>query len=162
MVPSMSIYRRVHSDNLPSFVTTNVNERRSIFTSSSTCELLIRIIFEVRTETSFKLLAFTIMPDHLHIIVVPSETGVSRIVQLIKGRFARAHNELTGRAGAVWQSRYHERTLRNERSLLSAIEYVHYNPVAARLVREANSYRWSSVNGCYTTDIEQYLGQAKA
>ena len=87
---------------------------------------------------------------------------LSRVVQLIKGRFARAYNQSAGRAGAVWQSRYHERTLRNETALFRAIEYVHQNPVSARLVLEPQDYPWSSASGRYVTDLDAYLGQAEA
>ena len=47
----MSLYRRFPGNNLPSFITTNTSERRRIFTDAPTCDLLIRIIYEVRSET---------------------------------------------------------------------------------------------------------------
>ena len=104
----MSLYRRFPGNNLPSFITTNTSERRRIFTDAPTCDLLIRIIYEVRSETQFRLLAFAIMPDHLHSILSPPESGLGKAVQLIKGRFARTYNQEVGSSGSVWQSRYHE------------------------------------------------------
>ncbi len=156
----MSIYRRFAADHLPSFVTTNTTGRRPIFTVASTCELLVQIIYAARAEIGFQLLGFTIMPDHLHIILLPSATGRAQAVQLVKGRFARMYNQRAGRTGAVWQSRYHERTLRSDTALFRAIDYVHQNPVAARIVSEAGDYLWSSANGRYVTDLQAFLGQA--
>ncbi len=153
----MSIYRRFAAKNLPSFVTTNTRERSPIFVPPAACELLIRTIDEVRAENSFLLLALTIMPDHLHLILVPSVEPLGRIIQLIKGRFAYAYNQGAGRRGAVWQSRYHERTLRSERALLRAIEYVHQNPVTAGLVVDVGDYPWSSANGRCQADLLDYL-----
>ncbi len=158
----MSIYRRFDSEHLPSFVTTNTDERRRIFADTPACGLLVRIMYEVRSETRFRLLAFTIMPNHLHLILEPPTSGLSKAVQLIKGRFAHAYNKRAGRAGAVWQSRFHERTLRSESALFRAIEYVHQNPVAARLAPEAEGYPWSTANGRYERDFLDYLGQAEA
>ena len=79
-------------------------------------------------------------------------------MQLIKGRFARAYNLTAGRTGSVWQSRYHERTLRSEAALLDAIEYVRQNPINARLAVDTEDYRWSSTSGLYETDLDDYLG----
>ncbi len=111
----------------------------------------------------FQLLAFTIMPDHLHLIVVPpTPDGLGRVMQLIKGRFSRAYNTMIGRTGAVWQNRYHERTLRTEAALFRAIAYVHNNPVAAHLVAISEDYQWSTANGRYEFDLQKYLGQAEA
>ena len=158
----MSIYRRFPAENLPLFITTNTSKRRLIFTSPSACKLLIRTIYEVRTETHFSLLAITVMPDHLHLLLVPQCSGLGQVVQLIKGRYARAYNQSVGTTGAVWQSRYHEQTLRSETALFKAIAYVHQNPVAAYLVSEAEDYDWSSASGRYELDLDEYLGQAEA
>jgi len=83
-------------------------------------------------------------------------------MQLIKGRFSRAYNTMTARTGALWQNRYHERTLRTEAALFRAMEYVHNNPVAARLASVPEKYRWSTANGKFVTDLDDYLGQAEA
>ncbi len=98
------------------------------------------------------------MPDHMHLILASDTEELGRSMQLIKGRFARAYNQTVGRTGPVWQSRYHERMLRSEQALLSAVEYVHQNPVTARLAVNPEDYSWSSANGRYETDLDDYLG----
>jgi REP element-mobilizing transposase RayT len=107
----MSIYRRFPSRGQPSFVTTNTYKRAKLFSLAEACELLISIIYQVRAELQFMLLAFVIMPDHFHLVVLPPEDGPARMMQLIKGRFARSYNLQAARDGPVWQSRYHERIL---------------------------------------------------
>ena len=157
----MSMYRRFPSEGLPSFVTTNTLTCQPIFRSRDTCELFLRILYEVRVETGFQLLAFSIMPDHVHLVLVPGEQNLGRILQLIKGRFSRAYNQTRRQSGSLWQSQYHERTLRSETALFRAIEYVHGNPVAAQLAREPYLYRWSTGSAAYPTDSQAYLGQAE-
>jgi putative transposase len=158
----MSLYRRFDPEGLPSFVTTNTSERRGIFKAARTCELLVRTVYEVRAELKFHLLAFAIMPDHLHLVVVPPEAGLGRVMQLIKGRFSHTYNAKAGSSGPVWQTRYHERTLKTEAALFRAIEYVHNNRVSAHLVATSEDYQWSTANGRYEFDLQEYLGQAKA
>ncbi len=155
----MSLYRRFPTDKLPSFVTTNTHERCPIFRSDATCELFIRTLYEVRDDAGLWVLGFSVMPDHVHVVLATKTDELGRLMQLIKGRFARAYNQAAGRTGAVWQSRYHERTLRTEAALLSAIEYVTENPVVARLAANAEDYRWSSASGLYETDLHDYLGR---
>ncbi len=154
----MSLYRRFPTDRYPSFITTNTHERRPIFRSETACELFTRTLYEVREEAGFRLLAFSVMFDHVHLILATETEELGQPMQLIKGRFARVYNQAAGRTGAVWQSRYHERTLRTEAALLRAIEYVTQNPVAARLAASAEDYRWSSASGLYETDLDDYLG----
>lgn len=120
-------------------------------------------VYEVRGDVRIMLLALAIMPDHMHLIVfAASVADLSRSMQLIKGRFARRYNHVLGRAGAVWQSRYHERTLRDEAALVRAIQYVHHNPIEAGLASEVGDYAWSSADGQHVTDLLEYLGQAEA
>ena len=109
--------------------------------SRTAASALLRVIAEVRHETRFKLLAFVVMPDHIHLVLaMPPRVKVSRVMQLIKGRFANRYDVAAGRAGALWQTSYHERALRSERDLVAAIEYVHNNPVRAGLASQAESF----------------------
>ena len=159
----MSIYRRFEAREFPSLVTTNIADREALFASEAATRMFMQVLDEVRSETAFHLLAFVVMPDHIHLIIIPSSSyRLGQIVQLIKGRFSRRYNEVTERSGRLWQSRYHERALRSESELFAAIEYVHRNPVVAGLIKETSTFPWPSASGKYSTDLEMYLSQAKA
>src|SRR3990170_8766876 len=120
----MSVYRRFDTEGYPSLVTTNAANRRPVFHSDAAAALLIEIIYEVRRETAFPLLAFVVMPDHIHLVLSPSSVdSLAKIMQLVKGRFfARRYHSESGDRGSLWQSRYHEQALRAERELFDAIE----------------------------------------
>lgn len=152
----MSLYRRFPSHGQPSFITTNTHERRYIFTDRAAFRLLVHIIYQARAEAPFQLLAFAIMPDHFHLILA-TEVPLGRIIQLVKGRFARNYNVNRRTTGPVWQPRYHERMLSSEAALSAAIEYVDNNPVAARLCDTPEDYAWSSASGNFEIDLERFL-----
>jgi putative transposase len=159
----MSTYRRFQAEECPSLVTTNTAHRRALFGAEAAARLFMEVLDEVRLETIFRLLAFVVMPDHVHLVLIPSMScSLGEFMQLLKGRFSRRYNGVTGGSGTLWQSRYHERSLRSESELVAAIEYVHLNPVTAGLVEEASAYPWSSARGEYSTDLLVCLGQAKA
>jgi len=159
----MSVYRRFNTVEFPSLLTTSLADRRALFNSPTADRMFIEVLYEVRSETAFHLLAFVVMPDHMHLVLgPPASRRLAQVLQLVKGRFSHRYNAKTGRSGPLWQSRYHERTLRSEDELFAAIEYVHRNPVAAGLTREASAFPWSSASGEYATDLAMYLSQAKA
>jgi len=155
----MSVWARFEGHGFPSLLTTNIARRAPVLASRTAASALMQVIAEVRCETRFELLAFVVMPDHIHLVLaLPPRVKVSRVIQLIKGRFAYRYNVGSGRAGALWQARYHEKALRSERALVAAIEYVHNNPVKAGLVGQAESFLWSSAHPSSRTDLDSYLG----
>ena len=159
----MSVYRRFQADGFPSLVTTNIAGHAALLSSEVAAGTFMEVLDEVRRESAFRLLAFVVMPDHVHLVVIPSPShSLGQFMQLLKGRFSRRYNAMTDESGNLWQSRHHERTLLSEGEPFAAIENVHRNPSAAGLVEEASAFAWSSASGEYATDLAIYLGQAEA
>ena len=148
-----------NSPNHPYFVTAVTKDRRPIFRDDRAAELMVTDLRLLRDELGFSLVAYVVMPDHVHLLVVPGEgSGVSRIMQLIKGRFARSWNKAIGSAGSVWQPRFFESVVRTETQLVRWIEYIQCNPVEARLVQAPEDYPYCSAGGSLPTDTRAYLG----
>jgi REP element-mobilizing transposase RayT len=94
----------------------------------------------------YRLLAWVVMPNHVHVIVEPMPNHpLGSILHSWKSYTANEVNKLLRRTGALWEPEYHDRFIRDERHLKNAINYVHENPVKARLVKQAELWRWSSV-----------------
>ncbi len=154
--------------NQPFFVTATTARRRPLFGDPKAAQLLISEILWSRREMGFALLAYVIMPDHIHLIVVPTTgASLSVVMQGIKGRFARIWNERAGCKGTMWQPRFYESGVRTESQLVRWVEYIHNNPVEAGLARAAEDYPHSSASPDADTDIEAYMsgswrGQAAA
>ena len=162
---SMSVYRRFRH-LMPSLLTTNLAARRPLLVAPPAAKLLLDTLERTRAETGMVLLAYVLMPDHVHLVTAPSATcSLSRFMQLFKGRFSREWNARCGAAGSVWRSRFDERALTNEESLLRAIEYVHWNPVKAGLSVCPEEHPWSSAAGmdrpCVAL-LADYLGLGQA
>lgn len=150
----MSVWRRFGGHGFPSIITTNAAERRPIFGDARAADHLALTIAEVEREEDLKVVAWAIMPDHFHIVMaVPAGRTFGRAVQMIKGRFAREFNSTRGASGRVWQDRYHERALRDERQLWAAVRYVLNNPVAAGIVADWRDHRW-----CYLGATDDWSG----
>ena len=149
------------------FITSATAGRKRLFSSPRACRLLVSTLYELRSELGFLLLAFVVMPDHVHLLIVPSaDDTIGRVMQATKGRFARKWNAANGTAGTVWQRRYFESTARTHPQLFKWVEYIHGNPVRAGLARTPEEYPYSSAAPNMQTDLDVYLGgtpgQAKA
>lgn len=94
----------------------------------------------------YRLLAWTIMPNHVHLIVQALGWPLERLVHSWKSFTANQINRLLERTGAVWFPDYFDRFIRDEAHLASAVEYVHQNPVKAGLVARACDWPFSSAS----------------
>jgi putative transposase len=139
-------------------VTTVTKGRRPVFRDPVAADLMMAQVQRARQEFGFLLLSYSIMPDHVHLILVPGEAaGLARIMHAIKGRFARLWNKQAGEGGSVWQPRYYESGVRTEAQLRRRIEYVEWNPVRARLTASPEAYPYCSSGGRLSLDVDAYL-----
>jgi REP element-mobilizing transposase RayT len=91
--------------------------------------------------TGYKLHAYVIMPDHLHLLITPIES-VEKSMQLIKGGFSfRAKRELEWN-GEIWQPGFTDHRIRDEEDWLKHLAYIQNNPVNAHLVGDAAHYEF--------------------
>lgn len=99
----------------------------------------------------YRLYAYTLMSNHVHVLLHPLEdpgtsqpVPLSRITQLIKGRSARATNQVLGRTGQqFWARESYDHWARNEQETRRIIAYIMNNPVKAGLVNDARDWPWS-------------------
>ena len=105
------------------------------------------------------MLSYVIMPDHVHVVVVrgPGD-NISAVMRYVKGRFARLYNAHRNTDGAVWQPRFYDVAIRNERELMTRIRYVEENPVRAGLAVRPDQYMFSSAGPGWRSDLARYLG----
>jgi putative transposase len=96
-------------------------------------------------EGRYRLLAWCIMPNHVHVVIeILDRPSLSEIVGSWKSFTAKQANAKLGRSGSFWHADYFDRYMRNEDHLTRTIEYVEYNPVKAGLVEVASIWPWSS------------------
>jgi putative transposase len=108
-------------------------QRRALFLRTVNAELLVNTIFKYRDQGRFLLHAFVVMPEHLHVMLTPSEgQTVERCAQCIKGGFSFSVRKQI--AGEVWQAGFHEHRIRDTADFRSQIEYVAANPGRRRLI----------------------------
>jgi REP element-mobilizing transposase RayT len=96
-------------------------------------------------DRRYRLLAWTIMPNHVHVLIEPiGGHGLGDIVGSWKRFSARMANRVLGRSGSFWQDDYWDTYIRNEQHLQSTMAYIESNPVKAGLAAEASDWAWGS------------------
>ena len=153
----MSNLKRLNLKNYPSFITTKTIDNTILFNKQENAEAVISAIYFGRQNNWFNLIAFVVMPDHLHLIIVPELKNISQTMHSVKSYSSKEINRINNRVGHIWQSSFRDFTISTETQLLEKITYIHNNPVRKGLVLETSRYNFSSANPIHETDIELIL-----
>ena len=127
------------------------SEQGPVWLSDARIAQLVADSLHYRDGQVYRLAAFCIMPNHLHLVIVPlpKEDGVLHslpaIMHSLKRYTARQANLLLGREGAFWQDESYDHVVRSEAEARRIIEYVLNNPVKAGLVQAWEDWPWSFV-----------------
>jgi putative transposase len=123
-----------------SYVTTATYERRPIFEISRVAALFIETLLHYRTLGHYKLHAYVVMPDHVHLMLTPQSITLDQAVGLIKTGFAhRLETEIP-----VWEENFTAYAVANMHDLEVVRAYLHHLPVRAGLAPAAELYPHSS------------------
>lgn len=91
-----------------------------------------------------RLVAYTLMGNHYHLVLVTPDARVSRAIQQLHTWYSRWHNLNCGRRAYLFRAHFIAREITSDADLLAVCLYLAYNPVVAGLVSEPFAWRWSS------------------
>ena len=110
----------------------------------------VELVGEGCRNAGVGVLAWCLMPNHAHLILVPSDaTGLTAALSVAHQRYTWIVNGRNSWKGHLWQSRFYSSPL-DGAHLRAAVRYVELNPLRARLVSTPEIWRWSSVRGRMT------------
>lgn len=153
--------KHIHIEGYPYFVTAATNGRK-VFSDTQSADILLSCICHARKVGWYLLLAFVIMPDHLHMIVVPRNKNISQIMKSMKGYSARLINAHNQNRGSIWQEGFYDYILDTQDKLLTKLEYIQNNPVKEGLAKEPELYCYSSAYRPDLSDLSAYLNNSAA
>lgn len=100
------------------------------------------------------LIAFCLMPNHIHLLVKQvADGGISKFMRQVADSFTRYFNTKYQRVGPLFQGAFKAVRIETDEQLLHVSRYIHLNPLTSYLVREEHfiDYPWSS--------LKDYLGK---
>jgi putative transposase len=149
-------YRRAKITGGTYFFTLVTHHRRSFLCEDVSIDLLRESFRYVMQRHPFEIDAAVILPEHLHCIwtLPEGDSDYSMRWRLIKTFFSRrCGSDVKGQVSAsrrhkkeqaVWQRRFWEHCIRDERDWFRHVEYIHYNPVRHGLVKAPRDWKYSS------------------
>lgn len=140
----MARLARVVIPGVPHHVTQRGNRRQPVFFSDGDRRLYKRLVGEALGKSGVRCLAWCLMDNHVHLILVPETAdGLRAGIAEAHRRYSRAINEREDWRGYLFQGRFASYPM-DDAHLMAAVRYVENNPVSAGLVERAEDWRWSS------------------
>ncbi len=122
------------------------NEQRDIFIDDEDRTRFIGTLKDKLKEGHFKLYAYCLMDNHIHMLISESDKKISNFIRRITVSYAYYFNKKYKRIGHLFQDRFKSEPIETDAYLLAAVRYAHKNPVKAGIVMNEADYRWSSYN----------------
>jgi REP element-mobilizing transposase RayT len=108
-------------------------------------EAFLRTLAYYKERLGYKIYAFVLMDNHYHMMIETNEVNdISKVMQVILLSFGSKYRKRHGFIGHLWQGRFQSRILKDEGYVLECLDYIHENPVKAKIVESVEKYEWSS------------------
>jgi len=112
----------------------------------------IIIDLEKTGEKMVSIIAYCIMPTHIHLILKQlSDGGISKFMNTVLDSYTRYFNIKHNRKGPLWEGRFKSILVENDEQILHLTRYVHLNAVSAGIVSKPQEWEYSSYS--------EYLGK---
>jgi putative transposase len=106
-------------------------------------------------ENMVEIIAYCIMPTHLHFILQETEEkNISKFMGNVLNGYTRYFNIKNKRKGPLWEGRFKKVEIETDEQLVHLTRYLHLNPVTAHLIDRPEDWQWSS--------YKEYLGKIDA
>lgn len=139
----MSRKPRIHYMGAFYHVVVRGNNHAYIFNSRENKEEYKKIVSKYKKRYRFKLYAYCIMDNHVHMLIEVSDVPLSKIMQGIQQVFTQRYNRRNKSTGHVFEQRYKSYLCDRDEYLFQLIRYVHQNPIRSKL-NDGIDYEWSS------------------
>jgi putative transposase len=126
------------------FLTICSAEKREFFSDWEFAKKVITCLKDCSDRCEYKMLAYCLMPDHLHLLVCPTEGArpVPKYIQTFKSLSTRIFWESHGK-GKLWQRGFYDHIVRKNEDLVEIAKYILANPMRKRLSDDPEEYPFS-------------------
>ena len=154
----MANYRRYFQPGGTYFFTVVTEGRAPLFHHQAARDILHDAFVQANKRWPFQMPACVLLPDHLHVLwtLPPGDDGYSTRWGWIKKEFTKewlaagkgerivTPSQKKHRRRGVWQRKYWEHAVDDERDFQRHFDYIHYNPVKHGYVRSPKDWPWST------------------
>jgi putative transposase len=144
----MARQQRIQYEGALYHVVNRGNYRRDIFESVGAAQGFLEALQEVVQAYGWELHAYVLMRKHYHLVLRTPSPNLAEVMHWLQCTYATRFNRYRKEQGHLFQGRYYSGLIEDEKLLGHIIDYVHLNPVRAKIVskEQVDKYRWSSLN----------------
>jgi len=141
------------------------NQRQKIFRDNRDRLTYLERVEHYRQRYRFKIYAYVLMSNHVHLLLETGKTPLSKILQGIQFTYTQYYNRRYRTVGHLFQGRYKAILCDRDAYLLELVRYIHLNPARLKNPQRLAGYRWSShwaylgQKGPVAVDTALVLGQ---
>lgn len=135
--------RTKSASNIYHVILRGVN-RQAIFDCDADKKHFMTLLKECKEVSGFRLHAFCLMTNHVHLLIEPLEESLDLIFKRIGSRYVVWYNRKYQRAGHLFQDRFRSENVETDQYYMTVLRYIIQNPMKAGMESRPGSYRWSS------------------
>jgi len=127
------------------FVTTHTFNFVPLFLNPKFAQIFCQQLAKLQKVLNLPIYSYSILHHHFHWMVETSQkNSLDYIMFRLKGASSREINKVRGKTGKLWQDRYVDHVIRDERDFGRHLDYIHYNAVKHELVDKPENWPYSS------------------
>ena len=123
------------------------NYRRDLFSVGGEAFAFVKALEEAAEIYGWRVHAYAVMRNHYHLALSTPQPNLTEGMHWLQTTFATRFNRLHGERGHLFQGRYHSLLVEDDAALLRLVNYIHLNPVRAKIVEidQLAAFRWNSL-----------------
>jgi putative transposase len=123
------------------------NYRRDVFETVGAAQAFEAVLGETCEFFGWRLHGYVVMRNHYHIALTTPQPNLAEGMHWLQSTFAMRFNRFRDERGHLFQGRYHGLLVENAAALGRVVNYIHLNPVRAKIVapEQVGAFRWSSL-----------------
>ncbi|QFT90784.1 Transposase IS200 like protein [Bacillus sp. THAF10] len=120
--------------------------RQTIFEDEQDKRVFLRTLAKFKEKSCVELYGYCLMDNHVHLLVKETEESISDFMKRVSSSYVYWYNAKYKRCGHLFQGRFYSESVEDAKYFVTALRYIHQNPLKAGLVRSVWDSKWTSVH----------------
>ena len=118
--------------------------RQDIFLKDKDYKIFLDILHVSKSRYNFIVHSLCLMPNHYHLLIETTYENLSMLARQINSKYAQYFNREYERVGPLWQGRFKNWYVYDEKYLYNLFRYIEQNPIKAKMSKKIGEYPWSA------------------
>jgi putative transposase len=137
---------RILQDEVTYYVGSGIDHDAMALRGPEVKQTFLDMVEEAKTKFVFELWNFTMTDNSIHFLIKPGKNAsLSKIMQWLKGNFAKKWNKKHHTKGHLWGERFSSRIIRDEEDFAATSDHIDKIPVEAGLVKKAEDWKFGGL-----------------